>query len=76
MISVPVRKAPPKIGMIENNDNRGSKQRQQGSINAVGTTRAHNCQTEGLRKKDAELLVYLINEEMDIYIGIRRYLPP
>jgi hypothetical protein len=62
--------------MIEKNSNRGSKQRQQGSINAVGTTRAHNCQTEGLSEEDAELLVYLVNEEMDIYIGIRRCLPP
>jgi hypothetical protein len=35
-----------------------------------------SCQTEGLRKEDAELLVYLIDEEMDIYIGIRRCLPP
>jgi hypothetical protein len=26
--------------------------------------------------EDAELLVYLVNEEMDIYIGIRRCLPP
>jgi hypothetical protein len=34
------------------------------------------CQTEGLGKEDAELLVYLVNEEMDIYIGIRRCLPP
>jgi hypothetical protein len=34
------------------------------------------CQTEGLRKEDAELLVYLVEEEKDIYIGIRRCLPP
>jgi hypothetical protein len=26
--------------------------------------------------EDAELLVYLVEEEMDIYIGIRRCLPP
>jgi hypothetical protein len=26
--------------------------------------------------EDAELLVYLVNEEIDIYIGIRRSLPP
>jgi hypothetical protein len=36
----------------------------------------YKCQTEGLGKEDAELLVYLVNEEMDIYIGIRRCLPP
>jgi hypothetical protein len=34
------------------------------------------CQTESLSEEDAELLVYLVNEEMDIYIGIRRCLPP
>jgi hypothetical protein len=34
------------------------------------------CQTKGLGKEDAELLVYLVEEEKDIYIGIRRCLPP
>jgi hypothetical protein len=34
------------------------------------------CQTESLRKEDTELLVYLVEEENDIYIGIRRCLPP
>jgi hypothetical protein len=28
------------------------------------------CQTEGLGKEDAELLVYLVDEEIDIYIGV------
>ena len=28
------------------------------------------CQTVGLRKEDAELLVYLVDEEKDIYIGV------
>jgi hypothetical protein len=30
----------------------------------------------GSWKEDAELLVYLVKEEKDIYIGIRRCLPP
>jgi hypothetical protein len=43
---------------------------------AAESTYGRSCQTEGLGKEDAELLVYLVDEEMDIYIGIRRCLPP
>jgi len=40
-------------------------------MDAVGTTRAHNCQTEeSFWKENAELLVYLVNGEQDIYIGV------
>jgi hypothetical protein len=28
------------------------------------------CQTEGLWEEDAELLVYLVDEEKDVYIGV------
>jgi hypothetical protein len=65
MISVSVGKAPSKIRMIEKTAIEEAKQRQQGSIDAVGTTRAHNCQTEGLRKEDAELLVLCSYEGKD-----------
>jgi hypothetical protein len=40
------------------------------AYNGRGTAEIAICQTEGLRKEDAELLVYLVNEEMDIYIGV------
>jgi hypothetical protein len=29
-----------------------------------------SCQTVGLRREDAELLVYLVDEEKDIYMGV------
>jgi hypothetical protein len=47
------------------NSKEEARQRQQGSMDAVGTTRAHNCQTEESFRRNAELLV-LLNLEKTI----------